>query len=92
MLNDVCDLWEAIKELLPPLLKIIAFPIIIILRILYAIIPIKQIYVAKQAVYLTNEELKELDLFEVPWEKRAGYYSKKSIAIRKQALQEAANA
>jgi hypothetical protein len=74
--NDFSDTWEAVKELLNPLLTIIIFPLRIARRVLCAVFPVLQIWVATQAAYYTKDELPGL---EDVTGKEAGYFYKKQI-------------
>jgi hypothetical protein len=87
MKNNVEEIWDAIKELIPPLFMIISRLIIIILRFLLVIFPIQQIWVASLVAYYTKNELPGFEASgRVP-----GYFFRKVIenAIEKEKMEEA---
>ena len=55
--DDIFELWDAIIDLLSPILRIILFPIKILRRIIRAVLPIAIIYISTRTIYLTKEEL-----------------------------------
>jgi hypothetical protein len=80
------EIWDALKELIEPILTIIMKLLLIASRVILLFIPVLQIYVATKAVYLTKKELIELDI-----DKNEGYFVKKSIDERKKELKQTSN-
>ena len=81
--SDAVDLWEAIIGLLGFLLVVIGRLLLIAKHITLIFCPVLQAWVAITVIYLTENELIEL---EASWAAKEGYYSKKSIKKLKDKL------
>jgi hypothetical protein len=80
------EIWDAIKDLIEPIITIIMKLILITSRIILLFIPVLQVYVATKVIYLTKKEIDELNTGY-----DEGYFPKRLVDKIKKELKQSSN-